>query len=80
MSKNGLRRFREQVPQADLVNAEQLVANKNRLQNSKRDPIEQQSVRRLHWVWVTQNGNSRANPNKKCEGKKYKDNWQNSKS
>jgi len=68
-SKNDLRRFREQVPRADAVNAEQLGANKNGLQNSKRDPVEQQSVRRLHWVWATRNGNSRANPNNKFVGK-----------
>jgi len=35
--KNDLRRYREQFRRADLVNPEQLVVNKNNLQNSKRD-------------------------------------------
>jgi len=59
----------EQVPRADSVNAEQLMTNKNGLQNSKRNPVEQQSVRKLHLVLATRNGNSRANSNKKCVGK-----------
>jgi len=60
------------IPRPDPVRAEQLLVNKNGLQNSKRDPVEQQIVRRLHGVWATSNGNSRANPNKKCVGKNAK--------
>ena len=45
------------------------MAKKNGLENSKRYPLEQPSVHRLYWVWATLNGNSRANPHKKCVGK-----------